>query len=78
LLQYKLPEGSLLSLFPLHNTREFDFFSTRNYCKDAAETFPRELLARVAVSAALLIEKSPVPLVGKLFNNSNQPPTANS
>lgn len=41
--QYKLSEGTLLLLFPLHNTRGFDFFAMWNYCKEAAETFPGEL-----------------------------------
>lgn len=41
--QYKLFEGTLLPLFPLDNTRRGDFFRMRSYCKDAVETFPREL-----------------------------------
>lgn len=50
----------------------------RNYCEDAAETFPRELpWLMVKASAALLIRKFLASFVGKLLSNWNQAPTAN-
>lgn len=60
--QYKLSEGTLLSLFPLHNTGGVDFSSMRNYCKDAAGTFPRELPWLTSKLLQLCLLKSLLPL----------------
>lgn len=60
--QYKLSEGTLLSLLPLHNTKGIDFFSVRNYYKDAAETFPIELPWLTSKLLQLCFFKSFLPL----------------
>lgn len=53
-----------------------DLVRMRNYCRDAAETFPRELpwLTPKLLQLCLLESFS---FTGKLFSNCNQAPTAN-
>lgn len=63
--QYKLSEGTLLPLFPLHingGQSGADLDKMRNYCEDAAETFPRELPWLMSKLLQLCLLESFLPL----------------